>query len=62
MDTKITRATDGSINELVSSKVEQSIRRYSPSQNHKKYMALPWEVDARAAEKKYIDKVMKELS
>jgi hypothetical protein len=25
-------------------------------------MDLPWEVDARAAEKKYIDKVMKEIS
>ena len=62
MDTKITRAADGTVNELVASKKEQSIRRYKPSQNHKKYMDLPWEIDARAAEKKYIDKVMKELS
>jgi hypothetical protein len=62
MDTKITRAADGTVDELVASKKEQSIRRYKPSQNHKKYMDLPWEVDARAAEKKYIDKVMKEIS
>lgn len=62
MDTKITRAADGSVDELVASKKAQSIRRYSPSQNHKKYMALPWEVDARDAEKKYIDKIMKEIS
>lgn len=61
MDTKITRAADGTVDELVASKKEQSIRRYKPSQNHKKYMDLPWEVDARAAEKKYIDRVMKEV-
>jgi len=61
-NTTIIKDTNGSINELATSKQEKSIRRYSPSQNHKKYMALPWEIDARAAEKKYIDKVMKELS
>ena len=57
----VTRDNDGSINELVVSKQEQSIRKYKPSQNHKKYMDLPWEVDARNAEKKYIDRVMKEV-
>lgn len=61
-NTTIIKDTNGSINELATSKQEKSIRRYSPSQNHKKYMDLPWEIDARAAEKKYIDKVMKELS
>ncbi len=41
--------------------IETSIRKYKPSQNHKKYMDLPWEIDARNAEKKYIDRVMKEV-
>ena len=59
--TTIIKDTNGSINELATSKQERSIRKYSPSQNHKKYMNLPWEVDARNAEKKYIDRVMKEV-
>ena len=41
--------------------IETSIRKYKPSQNKEKYMNLPWEIDARNAEKKYIDQVMKQL-
>ena len=41
--------------------IETSIRKYKPSQNKEKYMNLPWEIDARNAEKKYIDQVMKEV-
>jgi hypothetical protein len=41
--------------------IETSIRKYKPSQNREKYMNLPWEIDARNAEKKYIDRVMKEV-
>tara|TARA_R100000458_G_C8276131_1_gene251344 strand:+ start:3262 stop:3750 length:489 start_codon:yes stop_codon:yes gene_type:complete len=40
---------------------KDSIRKYSPKQNHKKYMNLPWEIQAREFEKKYIDQVMKEV-
>ena len=36
-NTTIIKDTNGSINELATSKQEKSIRRYSPSQNHKKY-------------------------
>ena len=60
-DTKTTKAADGSIVDLVAAKKSTSIRKYRPSQSMKKYLALPWEVDARAAEKKYINKVMEEL-
>jgi hypothetical protein len=41
--------------------IETSIRKYKPSQNKEKYMNLPGEIDARNAEKKYIDQVMKEV-
>ena len=60
-DTKTTKAADGSIVDLVAAKKATSIRKYRPSQSMKKYLALPWEVDARAAEKKHIDKIMKEI-
>jgi len=59
--TKKERDKKGLISDVESQKVETSIRKYKPSQNHKKYMDLPWEIDARNAEKKYIDRVMREV-
>ena len=42
-------------------KKKDSIRFYKASQNYKKYRQLPWEIEARENEKKYIDQVMKEV-
>ena len=37
------------------------IRQYSPSENRQKYLDLPWEMDARKAEKRYLPIVLKRL-
>ena len=42
-------------------KKTESHRFYRASQNHKKYMDQPWEVEARANEKKYINQVMEAI-
>jgi|TARA_B110000858_G_scaffold178981_1_gene215273 hypothetical protein len=60
-ETKHEKDENGNVVVSESQKVETSIRKYKPSQNREKYMNLPWEIDARNAEKKYIDRVMKEV-
>ena len=39
----------------------ENIRKYKSTENFEEYQKLPWEIEARSAEAKYIDKVMKAL-
>ena len=39
----------------------ENVRKYKSSENFEEYQKLPWEIEARKAETKYLDKVMKEL-
>ena len=39
----------------------ENVKTCSSTVNYEEYLKLPWEIDARNAEKKYLDKVMKRL-